>query len=194
LCSECNNNYTQPFDSAYEQFIEYVFGNEELVLHKRFIDFFDIYGNEFEVGQNNLYKYCAKSFGCRLVDAGAIVPDDVRELLGKKSFQTGLRINLSVNEDVFILPHEDRDGFIGKGDMLAWMDKSDHAMVNGYEWNEHVSWLTISYWYNTYPDGNLGSTWVADSRFIYLGSVRPLNDEQREYAHKKVNEKPNKAK
>lgn len=192
LCSECNGNFTQPFDLAYEKFIEYIFDNEELILHKRFVDFIDVYSSEFEVGQRNLYKYFAKSFGCRLVNANAAVPDDVRELLGKDSFETGLKINFSINEDVLILPPEDRNGFIGKGGMLAWVDKEDNSKINGYEWNEHVSWLTISYWYNTYPDGNQGSVWVADNQFIYLGSVHPLDEEQREYAHKKVKEKPNK--
>jgi len=164
-----------------------------IILHKRYIDFFDVYGNDFEAGQRDLYKYFAKSFGCRLVDAGATVPDDVRELLKKDTFQTRLRINFSVNEDVLILPKEDRDGFLGKGDMLAWLDRKDNTKVNGYEWNEHISWLTISYWYNIHPDGNLGSVWVADNQFIYLGIMFPLDEEQREYARKKGEEKPNKA-
>ena len=193
LCSECNVKFTQPFDLAYEKFCKYVFENEQLILHKRYIDFFDVYGNDFEAGQRDLYKYFAKSFGCRLVDAGATVPDDVRELLKKDTFQTRLRINFSVNEDVLILPKEDRDGFLGKGDMLAWLDRKDNTKVNGYEWNEHISWLTISYWYNIHPDGNLGSVWVADNQFIYLGIMFPLDEEQREYARKKGEEKPNKA-
>lgn len=193
LCSDCNGNFTQPFDLAYEKFCKYIFENEQLILHKRYIDFFDVYGNAFETGQRDLYKYFAKSFGCRLIDAGAFVPDDVTELLRKDTFQTGLRINFSANEDVLIFPEEVRDGFLGKGDMLVWLDKNDKTKVNGYEWNEHISWLTISYWYNTYPDGNLGSVWVADNQFIYLGNAFSLDEEQREYARKKVEEKPSKA-
>lgn len=191
LCSTCNADYSQPFDLAYEKFTEYVFENESLILHKRFIDFFVVYSIEPEACQRNLYKYLAKSFGCRLVDANIDAPKDIQKLLGKDSFNTKLRISFSVNEDILILPKEDRDGFIGKGEMIACVDENDNTKVNGYEWNEHVSWLTISYWYNTNPDGSKGSIWVADNQFIYLGSVYPLDDKQRENVRKKVDQKPN---
>jgi len=90
---------------------------------------------------------------------------------------------------VLILPNKDRDGFIGKGDLLVWLDKNNQTVVNGYTWNEHVSWLFISYWYLIAPDGHLGSVWVADSQFIYFGCQQPLKDDQREELKRKVQNK-----
>lgn len=180
ICSECNGSFSQPFDIAYQKFIKYVFDNEEHILKKRYIDFFDIYGLEFEICQRNLYKYFAKSFGCRLVYAKLAVPDDIRELLSKDFFQTALRINISVNEDILLLPSEHRHGFIGKGDLSGYIDEKNTEIIDGYEWNEHISWLTIFYWYNIWPDGNLGSIWVADNQFVYLGSAYSLDNNQRE--------------
>lgn len=185
LCHDCNTSVTQPFDFAYDTFINYLYENEEHILRKRFIDFFDVYGVGFEVAQRNLFKYFTKSFGCRLHAAGISVPADITSLLHKESFKTGLRINFSVNEDVLILPKKDRDGFIGKGGLFIWLDKNDQTKINGYTWHEHVSWLFISYWYLMSPDGNLGSTWVADAQHIYLGCQQPMNEEQRiELKHK----------
>ncbi|MCP4459237.1 MAG: hypothetical protein GY816_14640 [Cytophagales bacterium] len=191
LCQYCNGAFTQPFDFAYDIFIEFVYENESSILRKRCIDFTEIYGEKCEDGLVNLYKYFAKSFGCRLVDAGEPVPNDVRELLYEKTFKTGLRLSFSVNEDILILPSEHRDGFIGKGGLLAWLDKDHNGKAIGYQWSEHVSWLLVSFWYNVHPDGNLGSTWVADNQFVYLGCTLPLNDEQREYGKNKVKELSN---
>lgn len=179
ICSECNGRFSQPFDIAYEKFIKYVFDNEQNILKKRYIDFFDIYGLEFEVYQRNLYKYFAKSFGCKIVNENLSVPEDVRDLLSKDFFQTALRINISVNEDIMLLPIEHRHGFIGKGPLSGYVDKNNTGKINRYEWSEHILWLTISYWYNTLPDGNLGSIWIADNQFIYLGSAYSLDKEQR---------------
>ena len=180
LCQHCNSKRTQPFDRAYDQFIDWIIkGNEGIVLHRRFIDFAEIYGNDWESRQLDLYKYFAKSFGCRLIDAGTDVPKDVVELIGKERFRTALRLTVAVNEDVLLMPSKDRDGFIGKGDLLAWAPTQMPDEADGFTWDEHVSWLTICYWYNRFPDGRYGSTWVADSQFLYLGSFAPLDDDTR---------------
>lgn len=187
LCQYCNNTRTQPFDRAYDQFISWVFDhNEDSTLEKRFIDLAKVFGSEWQNRQRDLYKYFAKSFGCRLVDAGIPVPADVVDLIGKERFQTGLRLTIAVNEDILIMPHRDRNGFIGKGDLFGWAPPESPAAYDGFTWNEHVSWLTICFWYNRFPDGSLGSTWVADCQFLYIGSFAPLDDESRQEFLEKV--------
>ncbi|MBT1065489.1 hypothetical protein KJY73_18020 [Bowmanella sp. Y26] len=182
LCSNCNNARSQPWDRAYDQLIDWVFGNEAEVLSKRFIDFSSVFGADFEDSQRNVYKYYAKSFGCRLVDAGHSVPVDVLQLFDLEHFQTALRITFSVNEDVLILPKESRDGFIGQSDLYAWLERTRPEQVNGYQSNEHVSWFTAHFWYGVNHDGACGSSWLADKQLVYLGSTKPLTPEQREEA------------
>lgn len=179
LCQSCNTTSTQPYDTAYDQFIEWVFENESTVLRRRFIDFIDVFGADFSKNQLDLYKYFAKSFGCRLVEADQVVPDDVRNLFPQEHFQTALRITFSVNEDILAMPLADRQGFIGKGDLTAMLQRSDPNQINGFIFSEHVSWFTTHYWYALAPDGNLGATWVADSQHVYLGSHEPLTPELR---------------
>lgn len=175
LCRACNSTGTQPFDRAYDTFIDWVMGSEAEVLRARRINFARVFGDSWEDDQRNLYKYFAKSFGCRLVHSEAEVPSDVVSLLSKSQFETMLLLSMAVNEDVLLMPKQDRDGFIGKGELVAWASRQDPAAVTGYTWDEHVSWLTICYWYGYEPDGEYGATWVADRQHVYLGSFAPLD-------------------
>jgi hypothetical protein len=177
LCQDCNTTRTQPYDRAYDHFISWVVANESTVLHKRMIDFAEVYGSSFEEAQRNLFKYFVKNLGCRLVDAGELVPPDLVELLPRESFRTKLKITFCVNEDILLLP--ERSDFLGKGTFVAFSAQEDPFIATSYQWNEHVSWFTVYYWYNRAPEGGLGPTWIADAQFIYLGSWSPLTSDQR---------------
>ncbi len=180
LCHQCNTATTQPFDKAYDQLICWIFAHEDKVLQCRLIDFEEVYGANFASQQTDLYKYFAKSFGCRLIDAGCEVPKDVVELFPVSNFRTALRITFSVNEDVLrLMPKNWRDGFIGKGQLLYYASPDAPEVHTGYAWDEHVSWFTIHCWYDVHPWPKLGATWVADSQCVYLGSNFPLTDDQR---------------
>lgn len=170
VCRECNTTWTQPFDRAYDIFLNCLWANEPLVLRRRYVDWRDVYGDDFESGQRNLYKYFAKAFGCRLVDAGASVPRDVVTLLAKRKFRTALRLTLAISEEILSIPDFKPREFIGKGDLIAWARRKSPSKPYGYTWHEQIGWLLIYYWYAMAPDGGLGSTWIADTRFVYLGS------------------------
>ena len=46
--------------------------NEPLVLHRRIIDFKEVYGDSFEDSQRDLFKYFVKSFA-----AASLAPDSL---------------------------------------------------------------------------------------------------------------------
>ncbi|MGY4371110.1 hypothetical protein ACVW1A_007175 [Bradyrhizobium sp. LB1.3] len=146
--------------------------NERVILQRRHLNFEEIYGQEWEEKQRDLFKYCVKSFGCRLVDAGEMVPQDLVDLLALTSFRTALKVTFAVNEDVLLMPQDDRAGFIAMGDLFS-------TTAKGYLWCESVSWFRIHYWYSCQPDGALGSTWIANAQYVYLGSEAPLPSEMR---------------
>jgi len=179
ICHRCNTTTSQPFDRAYDIFIDWVLKNESDILKYRFINFAKVFGSDFEKSQRNLYKYFAKSFGCRVISSGLKIPEDVVELLDKNEFQTGLRITFAVNEDILLMSANDRDSFIGKADLFKMVLRNNPEQITGYIWNEYVSWFTTYYWYDEQPSGDLGSTWIADSQHIYLGSFQPLSPEIR---------------
>jgi len=170
LCQECNTTFTQPFDRAYDKFINYIYTNESSLYKNRYINFYEVYGDSFEEEQRNLYKYFVKSFGCRLIEAQQNIPSDLKDLLHLESFTTGLRINFSISKAIFFMPKEIRDGFIEKGDLEIQYSNRDSSPLS-YHWMEHVSWLFIHYWYMLYPDEKLGSTWTADNQYVYLGFI-----------------------
>jgi hypothetical protein len=192
LCSKCNNEFSQPFDKAYEHFITYIRQNKDLILKRRFIDFQDVYDDDFEVRQRNLYKYFVKSLGCRLANDGYPIPKDLPALLPKKQFRTGLRITFAVSEDLLLFTEIKT---AGKGNLKTfvpvsetrptWLEKwraKKHGRTGPleYQWSENFEWLYVWYWYNITPNGNLGSTWIADSRYVYLGSYEILSDEEKQ--------------
>lgn len=170
LCQYCNNTYTQPFDRAYDNLIDWIMSNEELVLCRRFIDFEEIYGLEWLNSQFNLFKYFAKSFGCRLVDANTPVPIDITNLFESTSFCTNLCLSIAVNEEILDIRKKDRDGFIGKGNLIAWESPSSMGAPDSFSWTEHVSWFTVCYWYNHVAEGISDKTWVAGNKIVSLGS------------------------
>ena len=190
LCANCNNTKTQPFDKAYSKFIDYFNKHKIEVSHKRFIDFSKVYDNNFEEGQRNLYKYLVKSFACRLAHFGHPIPKDMIELLDIDNFKTALILNFSINEDKLHFGNLDNDlsNIIGNGDIYTNQSFVDGTgEIESYRYSEFYDYLTINYSYNCFVDGNLGSTWVADSQFIYLGSFYSnLTDEMRQEMHDKV--------
>lgn len=180
LCHRCNTTTTQPFDRAYDSLMEWLSAHGSQVLQRRFINFAQVYGDQFEGPQRNLFKYFAKSFGCRLVEAGYKVPEDIIKLFDLNYFKTGLCLTFAINEGILLFQSNIEDGFIGKGDLTVILNRYDDSDIRGYFWNEHVSWFTVFYWYGRLPDGDLGSTWVANSQHIYLGSYQPLRPEIRD--------------
>lgn len=184
LCKECNVTGTQNFDNAYSKFIEHIINNEKEIIRKRFIDFEDVYGEEFESGQRNLYKYFVKSFGCRVVEAGRKVPGHLSELLTKKQFQTNLFITFAINEDKVLLLEDDLR-VVGNGD-LSWYEEQDTQGNIRATYHEYYSIIHIFYWYNFNWDWGRGSRWVADTKYIYLGSFSPLPPEMRNEMIEKI--------
>lgn len=179
LCHECNTTRTQPFDKAYDQLISWVLENEDEVLRTRKVDFARVYGEQCRENQIQLYKYFVKSFGCRLVDAGFEVPENLVKLFPLDEFTSNLCITFLVHEDVLVMPAEDRYGFIGKSDLVVSDAASGSSTLQGFEHSEHVSWFFTQYWYEIPQASILGTVWVPGSRQIELSSLRVLSDDER---------------
>lgn len=180
LCKACNGTKTQKYDEAYSDFIDYIEENEKQIIEKRLICLADVFKKDVEARQRHLYKYFVKSFGCRVVEAGRNVPQNLVDLLDQKCFETNLFITFSVNEDkAKYLPKDIK--MVGNGDLL-WSEEIDDNGTFDATYYEYYSFLHINYWFNCAWDYGLGARWLADSIFLYLGSLEPLTPEQREEA------------
>jgi hypothetical protein len=167
ICRPCNDAHTQPFDFAYDRFIDWVVKNEATVMRQRFIDFVDIYGEDFEPQQRNLFRYFAKVFGCALRDQNHVVPDDIVNLLREQHFFTALSISMSVDELVAAWPSDLQYGFSGSSKIGV---EGDGSSALKFYYRRHFRWLTVFMSYGVTTSGRLGSIWVADKRVVHLGT------------------------
>jgi 5-methylcytosine-specific restriction endonuclease McrA len=61
LCRHCNNTFTQPYDIAFDTFIKYIQKNRKTISKFRYIDFQDVYKDNFDDKLTDLYKYFTKN-------------------------------------------------------------------------------------------------------------------------------------
>ncbi|OTG66068.1 hypothetical protein [Acinetobacter silvestris] len=178
LCKQCNNQLTQPYDHAYDQFIRYVIDNSDLILEKRFIDFEEVYGDDFPIQQTNLFKYFLKSFGCRIyANPDFEVPFDVVEILknDRDFFNTGLKITMSLNKEIII--KFGKDCFhspIGKTEM-SYHIFQDNSKQLGFSFSEHIGCFFINYFYLIDVDERSGSEWIANRKVLFIGELEEFN-------------------
>lgn len=173
LCKHCNNTLTQPYDRAYDKFIEYVLNNSEQILERRFIDFEEVYGEDYASQQTYLFKYFIKSFGCRIYAIpDFVVPPDLVHILKNDldHFQTGLKITMSISTACIKLLGRQCFDFIGKADM-NYFNMADYPNQFGFDFKEHVGWLFINYYYLIDIEPQSGVEWIADRKVIFLGEL-----------------------
>ena len=178
ICSDCNNDRSQPWDRAYEQFEKWLFENSSTILQRRFILLEDLFGHEyFSSACPSLYKYFVKSFGCCLASAGFSVPSDLVELLKQDYFLTKLRLAFAINKSTFALLPEDRDNNLGIGELIR-LDSRSEGVMERYYWHIQIGWLRIWFFYDTEVPCGLGAPWTSDCACLYLGEFETASLEE----------------
>lgn len=166
LCSKCNNQRTQPFDRAYEAFTAWIWSNEETVLKKRHLNFREIYGENFASERDNLIRYFAKSFACRLHNDAHPIPADITISMGGRTLPRFLEISFSVNE--LIAKNKELLSSL-HGKHCLWGSPAG-ARMPVYEWGESVSWLTTVIYYRRQIPLELGTVVSRSVESVALGS------------------------
>lgn len=99
LCADCNNARSQPFDRAYDRFVDYLADHWEELMTARRINWRDIYGHDWRPGAIALSRYLAKQFGCMMKTEKLPVPDDARTFLDGGS-PGDLTIKIAVDDEL----------------------------------------------------------------------------------------------
>jgi hypothetical protein len=68
ICSRCNGHRSQLFDTAYTQFMDYLFDSEDIVLTVGEVDHRNIFGAHWESMRLDLARYFVKHICCRLAN------------------------------------------------------------------------------------------------------------------------------
>jgi hypothetical protein len=96
LCARCNNQRSQRFDNAYDQFIEWYLGHERKVERTRIIRLDEIY-TDWRGGRSDLLGYFVKHIGCRIADLALEVPTTLKDFLDKGTAPLGLVTSFELN-------------------------------------------------------------------------------------------------
>lgn len=96
FCARCNNERSQPFDRAYDQFIEWFLKHEEQVEESGIIPLAEIF-NDWQAGAALVTCYYAKHAGCRIADLGFTVPASLRAFLDGRAEPAGFAFNFEIN-------------------------------------------------------------------------------------------------
>lgn len=178
ICSQCNNSRTQSSDVSFDIFLDFIIKYYKEINKKRMIDYKEIYGENFPEQQTNLFKYFVKIFGCDLSENGFAVPLDIVNIIDKIYFETRLKITLSINENI-ILSDNPTNFLYGNGYLITTDSnlKSRLEIDTKYRFEIDLSYLRVNFFYNTFTDIGLGSDWVADKQYLYLGSSKEMNTE-----------------
>lgn len=149
LCAPCNNQKTQPFDRAYDKFIEYAEGQRTELVARRQVNFESVYGSDWRNEQRNLFKYFAKAFGCKIAGAEKQVPTDIAKLMSEEQFETALWVCIAVNEDEISKPISEQDK-LQTGNLIVNGASVGHPR---YASAYFYKWLIFTFWYGWGPFG-----------------------------------------
>ncbi|MPV50104.1 hypothetical protein GCG21_08805 [Pseudactinotalea sp. HY160] len=81
LCAQCNNARSQPFDRAYDEFVNYVVENMDVLSGRDVLDWADVYGADWAQKVADMSRYLVKQFGCQLATSNLPVPDGALRFL-----------------------------------------------------------------------------------------------------------------
>jgi len=157
LCSHCNNSRSQPFDRAYDHFIEWVLENEDKVLQGKSVDLEEAFGSAWRESAEDVLRYFVKHICCRLAetvtsDGELLLPGDAL------AFLDGGPPPASITSEMWIEPTWLRFAQAGNGDP-NWVRIMGMEPVHpgpdmriGSRWN--YGWLVLGWECWGEGDGN----------------------------------------
>jgi hypothetical protein len=163
LCASCNNARSQPFDSAYDAFAEFITQQETQILRVGQFCFSEVYGRTWRTAKENLARYYVKHIGCRLADAGIRVEQPMLDYLNGRSRRlSGLQMRFGIQGGILALTEHLRshgDAFGGglwMGDLVCMYSPSTGS-VTEVEGDLGYRWLGLYYIYDIRINRDRGS-------------------------------------
>ena len=170
LCKECNSSRSQPWDEAYDQFMEYILSHESELKRIRKVDFKEMVKGDIGNFAKNLYSYFIKAFGCQLREHGQNPPLELSDyLLGRRN-NTNLKISFAVYESI---PQNLTSPMIQIHNLEGDFDNLLKKALN-FTWAVSIEWLTIIFWFKKTPELDLGSAFIGEVCSIDIGSYKEI--------------------
>ena len=170
LCMYCNSTRSQPWDQAYDKFMEYILSHEEELKEYRAIDLKKTATIERGTYSKNLYSYFIKAFGCQLIEKGQEVPQELSDFLIENSNKTNLNITFASYEG---MDQNAASPIIQVHSLEGDVDNITMTPLN-YTWAVSIEWITIIFWYNELPSKALGTPFTGTTDIIKIGSYKDI--------------------
>lgn len=84
MCKQCNNARSQPFDKAYDEFVQLVWDDPERFRNITHIDMDGVFPAD-SAAAKNLCRYYIKNIACRIAEIGFEVPPEMVDFLNGAS-------------------------------------------------------------------------------------------------------------
>ena len=153
ICQKCNNELTKPFDDAYDYFIAFQYEHFDYFRERDEYQWSEIFDG-IDFTQRDLERYYLKNVGCRIVDAGAHVPEEIRTYLFNDwqlpSHSLLFYRNYEVDEAFRLL------STIGGGAQTDFMNTYARVSAVGLDGNAYVSGQPLGYFAAVIQDGPVG--------------------------------------
>ncbi|WP_411726456.1 hypothetical protein [Methyloglobulus sp.] len=126
LCKKCNGTRSQPFDRAYDKFIEYIHFNSSIIIATKQLQFSSIFQSAWQNQRDNVIKYYVKHICCRLAQAGVLIDPKALSYLNGNSYISCLEMDFQIREDIVAMEAKLTDEQIPEGSVWIGDGMADH--------------------------------------------------------------------
>lgn len=181
LCARCNNAISQPFDLAYDRFVEYLLLKASKLHSRLGIDWEDVFGDSWREDVTNLSRYFVKQLGCMLATQSMPVPQDAIDFLNGAPHVGPLAV-LVYRDWRFIhlykaLKKEDPDddsllNFIGLPENQVYTTPDNRNRLAGADFSQRIGYILMTVQWRAHEE----SVSIHDVKRIKMPLVR--NDQR----------------
>ena len=139
LCEDCNNSRSAGFDQAYEKVISYYLANDEVIKDRGWIDLESIFGDEWEKGKADFFRYCVKHICSRLIESNIQPSVNLINFLGDEEELRDIKFVFQIKNYKFG-EYEDKIDHLYLGPLNMF---GQHHLFIGEKLTSVASWYTI---------------------------------------------------
>lgn len=142
LCAPCNNERSQSFDRAYDDFATFIVSKRPRSAAG--ISLEGIYGASWPEDSLNLARYYVKHFGCRFVRNGIPVPSAMRAFLNGADDMPDVHLGLVTVDEVHVSPYS--KGLSMSPDIV--INDVDDNRIKGYAMAAYIGPVGVRFEWN----------------------------------------------
>ena len=150
LCAHCNNSKSQPFDKAYDIFIDYVLSNHDKVMGNESIDFSLIFPKNTIENKLNVLRYFTKHFCTRLAKNNFAIDESIIDFMNGGTKINALLIHFEIKVDLkdILEKLKKENNSVGNfylGSLSVYKDYFNTEVIHSYL---ILQWLRVEFFYN----------------------------------------------